>query len=902
MRVGRLFVLCLCVVLLADSMVMAQGTIGPATTPAAGARRGRGAGGAAAGPGGGGRGPAADVSADDVQTLAGFKVEMILRADRTENGSWISMAKSTNGRLWLGGQVSQPVTRVTITDGKVSKQEVFRLPVGEAMGMLEVGNSLYINGARMAEGQRTFGLWRIKNLKDDGTHDPIELLREWPRGSGEHGAHAILLAPDKKSLWIVNGNSVPVAPDASEFSPLRNYKDDRVLPRQEDSFMAGEMPPGSAVTQMDFDGKNAVVFAGGNRNTYDIAFNADGEIFGFDSDMEYDWGSPWYRPTRVVHLTSGADMGFRGGSGKYPTYYADSLPPVVNIGIGSPTGVGFGYGAKFPAKYQKALYIMDWTFGRLMAVHLKPHGASYEASVENFVAPKSLHETRKVPLNVTDLVIGDDGAMYFTIGGRSTQACLFRVTYVGGESTAPADAHDKEGSEARTLRRNLEAFHGKPERAALDSAWPYLSSDDRFIRYAARVAVEAQPVDQWKARALAEPNPQGSIEALLALARLGGADSYADVVRGLAKWDYSTLNDDLRLQKLRVLQVAISRNGKPSPELAQVIINELNDHFPAHTSQLSNELSQVLLAVNAPDAVAKTVKIMQTALTVEEQIAAMTHLRSVTTGWTPQLRQDYFAWYNQDKSNVRHPDYLTRWFDEAGRLYANGASYARFQGNARTDALATLSTEELNGADLASVLTAYRPPTRGARGGGARRGGPAVAEQPPRPVIQDWKMADIEPLLSQVSSGRNFQRAQQAFTVVQCGVCHAIAGTPASGGVGPDLTSIAARFRRRDILEAMIEPSKVLSDQFADTLLRTKSGEPFVGRVIDESGDNIVLQTNPMQPQRQEVPKANVESRALSTVSPMPSALLNVLTKDEILDLIAYLEAGGRQDHPNFKN
>jgi len=85
------------------------------------------------------------------------------------------------------------------------------------------------------------------------------------------------------------------------------------------------------------------------------------------------------------------DTGFREGSAKWPEYYADSIPAAVNIGIGCPTGVLFGYGAKYPAKYQKAYYILDWSYGRIIAVHLQAGGASYTGSWENFLAPKSLH-------------------------------------------------------------------------------------------------------------------------------------------------------------------------------------------------------------------------------------------------------------------------------------------------------------------------------------------------------------------------------------------------------------------------------------------------------------------------------------------------------------------------------
>ncbi len=65
----------------------------------------------------------------------------------------------------------------------------------------------------------------------------------------------------------------------------------------------------------------------GYRNQYDIALNEDGELFTYDADMEWDFGSPWYRPTRVCHATSGSEFGWRSGTGKWPAYYEDSLPP-----------------------------------------------------------------------------------------------------------------------------------------------------------------------------------------------------------------------------------------------------------------------------------------------------------------------------------------------------------------------------------------------------------------------------------------------------------------------------------------------------------------------------------------------------------------------------------------------
>ena len=125
------------------------------------------------------------------------------------------------------------------------------------------------------------------------------------------------------------------------------------------------------------------------------------------------------------------------------------------------------------------------------------------------------------------MVIGDDGALYFTTGGRNTQSGLYRVTYTGSEATAAADLHDEAGAKERQLRHELEAFHGKKDPKALDAAWPHLNSDDRVLRYAARIAVESQPVADWKRGRWPRKKPEAALTALLALARYGAREDAA---------------------------------------------------------------------------------------------------------------------------------------------------------------------------------------------------------------------------------------------------------------------------------------------------------------------------------------------------------------------------------------
>lgn len=834
----------------------------------------------------------ADVAAPEaLETLPGFKVELVRAADPATEGSWISIAKDPKGRLLVGGERKEPISRLTIKDGQVEKAEILKIPLGEVMGMLYAFDSLYVNGRGNApDGHEVFGLFRCRSTHGDDEYDQVELLREWKGGGGDHGAHAILLNPDKKHLNIVCGNFVDVPPDVLPTSPHRNYADDLVLPRAEDGngFGAGRKPPGGFVVRLDPDGSHLELFASGERNTYCVAFNHDGELFGFDSDMEWDWGTPWYRPVRVFHAISGADHGFREGASKWPEYYPDSLPASVTIGIGCPTGVVFGTGAKFPAKYQRAFFIEDWTYGRLIAVHLIPNGASYGGNWENFIAPKALHGGgAKTPLNMTGLVIGDDGAMYFTIGGRHTKGALYRVTYSGSESTSPADLHETAGADARALRHEIEAFDGHEDARALDLAWPQLASADRVLRYAARIAIESQPIEQWKSRALSETNPAAALTALLAVARLGGTESEGDVLKALARFPITTLKDEAQqLEKLRVIEVLLSRQGKPAPELAAPLIAELSATYPASTVSLNRELCQILLALDAPDTISRTLKLLAAAPTQEEQLNYVVHLRTITNGWTPELRRKYFGWWAIKRNANQHPDFVKQWFVDAGRDFSDGASFNNFLVKMRRTAMTNTPQPEL--VSLQSVLDSWAEPL------------PKIKpSKKQRSYVKDWKVADLESDLDQVAHGRNFAQGQDSVFAVQCLLCHRVGEE--GGAVGPELTAISSRFSRRDILESIIEPSKVISEQYTNTDITLKNGDTLTGRIVSEDGDKIVVRPTMLAPEMKEISKADIKSREVSKISPMPPGLLNMLTKEEILDLLAYFEAAGHADGAPFK-
>jgi putative heme-binding domain-containing protein len=830
----------------------------------------------------------ASAAVEHLETAKDFDVNLVHTADKEKNGSWISVATDGKGRLLLGGQRNQPLTRITLTpDGKVAKEEVLKLPVTEIMGMLWAYDSLYVN----ASDGKAFGLFRLTSKDGGDTFDNCEKLRDWKGGAGEHGAHGIVLGKDGK-LYVVAGNFVDLPTDALPTSPYRNFGDDLALPRAEDGngFGAGRKPPGGYVVRLDKDGKNAEIIAAGQRNTYDIAFNADGELFGFDSDMEWDWGTPWYRPTRVFHVVSGGDTGFREGTAKWPEYYADSLPAVVNIGLGSPTGVAFGTGAKFPVKYQKAMYILDWTYGRVMAVHPQPQGAGYTATFENFVAPKGMAVKggKKSPNNVTDVVIGNDGALYFTTGGRNTQGNLYRVTYTGSESTA-GDPKDTSASDARAKRHALEQLHASPNVKAIETAWPHLSSPDRTLRFAARVAIEAQPVAEWKNKALAEKNPQAAAMALLALARNSDKASQGAIIARVRELIAAKPAEAGLLEAIRIAQVSIARHGAPEGDAGKSLAADLAALYGATPSWAVNrELAQVLIALGEPSVVAKSLELAAKTNVQEEQIGYALFLRLAKAGWTQDLRKAYLTWWTTDRKQLTHPAELMTWFADVGRDYSDGSSFNNFLGKLHAEVTKQLSPEETTA--LAEVIKAYTPP--------AAKPKPAPAK--PRAFVKNWEMADLEPLLASAAKGRNYNRGKEAFVAAQCLACHKFGSD--GGAIGPDITAVASRFKTRDLLESIVDPNKVVSEQYQNTDVKTNEGDLFVGRLVEDRADAVVLLADQLKPdQKTVVKKSDIASMKPSKLSPMPAGLINILTKDEILDLLAYVESGGDRNHPAFQ-
>jgi putative heme-binding domain-containing protein len=360
----------------------------------------------------------------------GFAVEEVYSSERA--GSVVAITFDSEGRLVLSREDSTIVTLVDENgDGEYEEIE-FTAEIHNSQGIFFDGPDLLAVGT----GPDSVAMYRVVDEDGDSSGERIELIERSIGTMGDHGPHQPFFGPDGFLYWTL-GNMSATYSTPAPLSPLRDYKEGvlallRTDPRgHADQYRS---PGGTFVrknlAEPDSDWELVV---GGFRNQYDGAFNMMGELFTFDSDMEWDRDLPWFRETRSVHAVPGGDFGWRTGSRKLLDYHFDTLPPMEDLGRGSPTGVTFYQSYAYPSEYWDAFIQSDWSRGRIVVGRLTRDGATYAHDEgENFVYGE--------PLNVTDVATGPDGYVYFSLGGRDTEGGIYRVVYHGPHRPAAPEA------------------------------------------------------------------------------------------------------------------------------------------------------------------------------------------------------------------------------------------------------------------------------------------------------------------------------------------------------------------------------------------------------------------------------------------------------------------------------
>lgn len=792
-------------------------------------------------------------------TQPGFEVDL-LRSATADEGSWVSMAFDPQGRITIARE-DKGLLRMTLAEKGDQIQQVETINDD----LLECRGLLYAHGSLYANANNSKGMYRLSDSNGDDQFDETKLLREFPGAVG-HGRNDLALGPDGM-IYSIHGDSVDLPSEdiIDRTSPLRAAR--RGIRSEEGHLI-----------RTDRDGQHWELIASGLRNPFGIDFNPDGQLFTYDADNEYDMGSPWYRPTRIDQLVSGADFGWRRkNNGEWPPYYpdhADNALPTVDVGKGSPTAVKSGARSSFPDRYRRAMFVLDWAYGRILACHLSPRGAGYACRVESFLAGR--------PLNVTDLDFGPQGHLYVITGGRKTQSALYRIRYVGPNSAPAAEtkqqiARRTFSQASRQLQEQLADFHQQRGEETLSTAWIHLAHPDPIIRNSARIAIEHQPHSMWRSRAISEPSAEHAATALLALARADHPGDREIMLQKLNALDVAPLTANAKLSMLHAYRLVLDASSQPQageatnvdPATIDATKQRLLDwlkhetHLPVAPLGSGYGVLQELARLSAdhhtPGAVTPLIQLLKAAETQRDRMNALYMLCHQSQDWSIEDR--------------------TLFFEALGELERTAFSGAGMPGRLkqiRDHALATLTDQERS-----QLATLVQPA--------------AINQWQPktvsRPFVKKWTLEDITAALSQQTPSGDASRGEVLFREVMCVSCHRVDGR--GGVLGPDLTAVASRFRPRDILASIVEPSEVIAEKYRGAQIVTTDGNIYSGQVVtggDYRSSILQIATDPLDPGKTvEIPKQEIEIHRPSKISPMPDGLLDTLTAAEIADLLAYL-------------
>ncbi|MDE2924708.1 MAG: hypothetical protein OYL92_05230 [Acidobacteriota bacterium] len=430
-----------------------------------------------------------------------------------------------------------------------------------------------------------------------------------------------------------------------------------------------------------------------------------------------------------------------------------------------------------------------------------------------------------------------------------------------------AEALVRSGLEPRT--RNIEVATSEALHALLDH-------EDRFLRYAAREAIQRVPHGYWFDQSVMsspEQSPRGFFEAMLAMIySLEHKIEYNFLIGGLGRVARADLDLEAELDFLRVVEIAFIRDPVPDApgrqEARAGLGQALLGRYP-HTDDRVNRQLERLLAYLQPDgALARMVARLEEDRPAEERIHTAYCLRAMDEDWTPELRTRVVAWFD-DAREFRGAASMEGYIDAIW----NGV-LDRFPEEERLAAEARLEDQRAERARRAAALVTEVE--------GDRQGGSDLAQ------MSFEELAEYLEYDVMAYERYNPEQGERVFHRARCSACH-VFGDIGRGG-GPDLSTVVKRFRRGEVLESIMFPSRVISDQYQAVDVELDDGGLHSGMVVEDTAERLTLIN--ANGDRLDLDKARIRSREPSALSIMPEGLLDTMTLSDLASLIRFLDEG----------
>jgi len=301
----------------------------------------------------------------------------------------------------------------------------------------------------------------------------------------------------------------------------------------------------------------------------------------------------------------------------------------------------------------------------------------------------------------------------------------------------------------------------------------------------------------------------------------------------------------------------LNGDGNSTPAERESLSAALIERFPTGDTSVDIELCDVLVALQDPRVLVPALERLEASADQAERIAYVYALRELRTGWNDDLLARYALQLDDLLANATGGNSVTGYLE-----------HIRADAEENVGLAPAESTPELLATSTAEEAAA------------------------PAAFVQHWELEDLVPYLGEVDDDRSREAGRAAFTSATCIDCHRLGGL--GKAEGPDLSGAGNRYTPRDLLESILSPSLVISDTYFDTEVWTHDDSVHVGRIEEITDETLSLRTSPPASELIEIPLAEIAERRPSPLSRMPENLLDTLTREQILDLLAFVLAGGK--------
>ena len=812
----------------------------------------------------------------------GWKLEIVAQAPRLLHPSVVCCAP--DGRIFVGedridmeGPIDQAVDRILCLhpDGRTT---VFAEGLGPVFGMM------YLEGRLFVAHVPKFSVFRDREGVAAGREDLLECMNPTPsagNGLNDHIPANFHLGIDGYLYMAVGQKGIygAVGRDGLRF----------------------EMREGG-ILRMRPDATGLEVFARGVRNILDLAMTSEDEIFAYDND---DHTKTW--KVKLIHMVDGGYYGFPWDI-KPPRPYI--LGGLKEFSGGAPTGVLAYTEDALPPEYHDNLILCDWGRRSVQRVRLAPDGASYRAESIQDLIPAGGNDFR--PVGITT---APDGMSFYIsdwnfAGWKQKKEAgrLFKLSWTGRISSTPKPAW------------YLPSALGRECRASLDELVAALAHPSRSVRLEAERQMLAQGSSAIpRLQAFLRDSAASRVGRRHALWALDALDERAAALEA----ERLLSDPELRIEAIRELG---TRRSKPAAKSIAGLLKESDPRVRFRAAAALGRIADpecvqnLLLTLADPDpfvrhgvftALHRTgAKNAQAWKAVEAGLQS--DLPLVRQGTLCSLREAYHESVVASlggflRDSGRAPEERASAVELLlalermpapwdGRWWRNGP-YAFAEDDPKIGPRIDGTVEWAGTPQVREILlAAERDPSPLVRSRAAERSAPPVpptlatgksaGSLSPRPSLP---RAAPEPYAEFAARNPGDpSQGREVFTDPKrggCVRCHRVRGE--GGMLGPDLGGVGSKYERAFLIESILYPSKQIAEGFAQTIVRTRSGQVLSGLIRSETSDALMLVDGEGEPHA--LRAAEIEIRRVSEVSLMPENLHAGLSHQDFADLVAFL-------------